>query len=281
MAKSEFAEFLKSRRARLRPSDVGLPDNGRRRTPGLRREEVAALAGVSVDYLNRLEQGRDTNPSVAILGALANALQLNDSERSHLGLLALTSDPAAPCPATQVSPDTLSETVETILHSVDPVPAFALGRRLNLLGWNSAWEEFVEPTGILDDESRRNLAWFTFAHPNARRVWRDWEQTADAYSARLRYVHVRCGDDDPALTQTIEELQRFPEFARRWDAHLVDQRPTGTLRIVHPQQGSVDVEYETLDMSADQSVVVWVTEQRQARVPALRLIEGTGRASNQ
>ena len=99
MSKSEFGQFLISRRARLRPSDVGLPDSGRRRTPGLRREEVAALAGVSVDYLARLEQGRDTNPSISILAALSQALQLDETERTHFGWLALTADNSGCAPA--------------------------------------------------------------------------------------------------------------------------------------------------------------------------------------
>ena len=269
MAKSEFGQFLISRRARLNPGDVGLPDSGRRRTPGLRREEVAALAGVSVDYLARLEQGRDSNPSISIVGALADALQLDDAERQHFGWLAITGDKSG-CPGGVPADEKMSPAVEAILYSVDTA-AFVIGRNLDLVGWNEHWEKFATPLGLLDANARRNLAWYVFASPMAQRVIRNWEEVADSYNARLRTATVRW-PNDPALARTIEELQQFPAFARRWDEHRVDDKTGGVLRIAHPRNGNVEFEYETLDLS-DLSLVVWLTERSAARANVLRLVE--------
>ena len=270
MAKSEFGQFLISRRARLNPGDVGLPDSGRRRTPGLRREEVAALAGVSVDYLARLEQGRDSNPSVSIIGALADALQLDDAERKHFGWLAITSDNKSACPGDTPADEKLSPAVEAILYSVDTA-AFVIGRNLDVVGWNEHWEKFATPLGLLDESARRNLAWHTFAAPTAPKMIRNWAEVADSYTSRLRAATVRWPNDSE-LNRTIEELQQFPEFARRWEEHLVDDKTGGVLRIAHPRNGNVEFEYETLELS-DLCLVVWLTERSAARANVLRLVE--------
>ncbi|MFH5232650.1 helix-turn-helix transcriptional regulator [Antrihabitans spumae] len=272
VAKSEFGQFLISRRARLSPADVGLPDSGRRRTPGLRREEVAAIAGVSVDYLARLEQGRDTNPSAAILMALGKALQLDEADRNHFGWLALKADPKSECSASPPAQEQLSAPIAAVLDSMNPVPAFVLGRQLNLLGWNPAWEEFAEPLGLFDPEAHNNIAVFTFAVPAARKAWRDWDNEADVYTSRLRSAMTRWPDDDD-VAHTIGRLKQFPEFMKRWDAHVVDAKPAGTLRVTHPHRGSIDIAYETLEMTG-QSLVVWLTERGAVRAPRLRLIEG-------
>lgn len=275
MARSEFGQFLMSRRARLTPVDVGLPTSGRRRTPGLRREEVAALAGVSVDYLTRLEQGRDTNPSVEILAALATALRLDDADRNHFGWLALTTDGG--CAQAPPARSELPHSVRTILDSVDPLPAFVVGRHQNLVGWNDAWAKFAEPLGFLDPEARHNLAWFTFAAPRARDVWREWSNVADAYAARLRSA-AAFAPNDAALQAVVAELQQFPEFARRWDEHHVDPKPSGVVQIAHPLRGHIDVDYETMD-TAGLSMIVWVTQRRADRANGLRLVEN--RVANQ
>ncbi|WP_280243091.1 helix-turn-helix domain-containing protein, partial [Nocardia abscessus] len=169
MARNGFAEFLIARRAELRPSDVGMPEGGRRRTPGLRREEVAVRAGVSADYLARLEQGRDTNPSVAVIDALADALLLRGDDRRYFSMLALASGNESRCPGSESAEERLAPTIETILHALHPTPAFVVGRRLNVLGWNQAWADFVAPLGLLDGPDQPNLARYTFMHPAARR----------------------------------------------------------------------------------------------------------------
>lgn len=184
MASNAFADYLRRRRTELLPSDVGLPSGGRRRTPGLRREEVAVRAGVSADYLARLEQGRDTNPSAAVVEALADALLLDDKERAVFGWLALTSSHAGRCPESPPAPDRVPETIETILAALEPNPAFVLGRRLDVLGWNNAWADFVTPLGMLDDPAEVNLAHYTYTHPMARRVLRNWAETAESSPTR-------------------------------------------------------------------------------------------------
>ena len=134
------AEFLRARREQLQPADVGLPDNGRRRTPGLRREEVATLAGVSIDYLVRLEQGRDTKPSPSVIAALADALRLDDEQRRQLYTLAMISQSAELCPAPRPLARAVAPTVTALLERLGPTPAFVVGPANDVLAWNDAWE---------------------------------------------------------------------------------------------------------------------------------------------
>ncbi|NQE70108.1 hypothetical protein NG2371_04576 [Nocardia gamkensis] len=277
MARNGFAEFLIARRAELRPSDVGMPEGGRRRTPGLRREEVAIRAGVSADYLARLEQGRDTNPSVAVIDALADALLLSGDERQHFGMLALTSGNESRCPGNESAEEEVAPTIETILRALHPTPAFVVGRRLNVLSWNQAWADFVAPLGLLDGADRPNLAWYTFAHPAARRVLRNWEQAADAFAAALGRAKLHWPGDN-ALLETIEALRELPEFARRWKPHRVGAAGSGMLHLDHPVHGMVGVPFETLAADRDQSVVVWLADRASTHAPGLRLV--TDRAAN-
>src|SRR5690242_16983407 len=175
--RTELAEFLRARRNRLTPADVGLPDNGRRRTPGLRREEVATLAGVSIDYLVRLEQGRDTRPSASVIAALADALRLDDEQRRQLYTLATISQSAELCPAARPLTREVAPTVTALLKGLDPTPAFVVGPSNDVLGWNDAWAHLVGPLGMLDDASP-NLARHVFLHPLARTVYADWTNAA-------------------------------------------------------------------------------------------------------
>jgi len=270
--RSEFAEFLIARRGQLQPEQVGLPSGRRRRTPGLRREEVAALAGVSVDYLARLEQGRDTNPSAAVLIALADALRLTDVERHHLGRLALGLDnQVASCPSDGQDFERVSDTVQAVLDALHPTPAFLFGRRLNILAWNAAWRDFAEPLGLLDEQAHRNLAYYLFAHPAASKWWIDWPAAADLTTSALRVARTQW-PDDPQLGAVIEGLQRFPEFSRRWGEHRMTNFRSVTVRLQHPVRGEVEVEIETFNPAMDQSVMVWLVDRRSANVPGLRLV---------
>ncbi|RDI43281.1 helix-turn-helix domain-containing protein [Nocardia mexicana] len=269
MARSEFGEFLIARRARLQPEEVGLPAGRRRRTPGLRREEVAALAGVSVDYLARLEQGRDTNPSMAVLGALSDALRLNDVERHHFGKLALGLDTG--CPSAGQAREQVTDTVQAVLDAMHPTPAFVLGRWLDILAGNAAWRDIAGPLGMFGDESEGNLATYVFAHPDAARLWHDWPTVADMMVSALRTARSRW-PEEARLAQVIEGLQRFPEFACRWREHRVTDFRSGTVHIAHPQRGEVEVEIETLNPAEDQTVQVWLVDRRRDRSPALRLV---------
>ncbi|MGK8525452.1 helix-turn-helix domain-containing protein [Nocardia asteroides] len=277
MARNGFAEFLIARRAELRPSDVGLPEGGRRRTPGLRREEVAVRAGVSADYLARLEQGRDTNPSVAVIDALADALLLRGGDRQYFNMLALTSGNEARCPGNESAEERVAPTIETILRALQPTPAFVVGRRLNVLGWNQAWGDFVAPLGLLDGSDQPNLAWYTFQHPAARRVLRDWERAADTFAAALSRAKLHWAGDD-SLSEMIESLRELPEFARRWKPHRVGAPGSGTLHLNHPVHGVVEVPFETLEADRDQSVVVWLVDKASTHAPGLRLVPS--RAAN-
>ncbi|WP_067478226.1 helix-turn-helix domain-containing protein [Nocardia amamiensis] len=281
MARNGFGEFLIARRAELRPLDVGLPGGGRRRTPGLRREEVAVRAGVSADYLARLEQGRDTNPSVAVIEALADALLLRGEDRQYFNMLALASGNESRCnrcPGSESADEQVAATIETILQALQPTPAFVVGRKLNVLGWNQAWADFVAPLGLLDGPDQPNLAWFTFMHPAARRVLRNWEHAADTFTAALcRAKLLRPGD--VSLREMIETLRELPDFADRWKPHRVGASSSGTLQLDHPVHGLVEVPFETLEADRDQSVVVWLTDRASMHAPGLRLVPN--RAVNQ
>ncbi|WP_280429014.1 helix-turn-helix transcriptional regulator [Nocardia brasiliensis] len=253
------------------PPDVGMPEGRRRRTPGLRREEVAVRAGVSADYLARLEQGRDTNPSVAVVDALADALLLRGNERHHFSMLALASGNESNCPGSESAEEQVADTIQSILRALQPTPAFVIGRRLNVLGWNAAWAEFAAPLGLLEGDSQPNLAWYTFRHPTARTVLRNWSEAADIFTAALARAKLRWPGDD-SLLKTIDALRRQPEFAARWKPHHVGARISGMLQLDHPVHGRVDVPFETLEADRDQSVIVWLVDQAQTQTQGLRLV---------
>jgi transcriptional regulator with XRE-family HTH domain len=254
---TDFATYLRACRERLRPADVGLPDHGRRRTPGLRREEVAALAGVSVDYLVRLEQGRDANPSASVLNALSDALRLSDEERMHLGKLAARGHAPELCPKSRSAEREVVATVRSLLDSLEPMPAFVLGPTGDVLAWNAAWERLVRPLGFLDDEEP-NLAHYVFAHSRARTVYPDWDAAADEQVSRLRTASIRWGEDE-RFAALLAALQAIPEFASRWSAHGVGEKRRGTKRLVHPVHGEIELAYEVLLLPDDgeQRLITW------------------------
>lgn len=253
-----LAEFLRARRQRVTPGDVGLPDSGRRRTPGLRREEVAALAGVSVDYLVRLEQGRDTNPSSAVVGALADALLLSDDERLHLFKLAAKSSKAELCPQAATPERTVRPTVQAMLDRLDPTPAFVIGPYFDVLAWNPSWERLTAPLGLLD-EPEPNLARYTFLHPTARNAFPEWAATADEQASALRSMAVHYGTE-ATFAALVDELQQEPAFAARWSAHDVVEKRRGTKSLRHPVVGEVHVAYEVLLLADanDQRLITWL-----------------------
>ncbi|MFD3506409.1 helix-turn-helix transcriptional regulator [Nocardia sp. NPDC058666] len=273
-ARSAFAELLIARRAELRPEDVGLPGGGRRRTPGLRREEVAVLAGVSADYLARIEQGRDTNPSMAIVDALATALRFNDTERAHFGWLALTTSSESRCPSTAFDPalDQVPAALRSVLDALSPTPAFALGPRANVLAWNTAWADLVTPLGLLDNPDLVNLALWTFYHPLARTTITDWPQFADNIADQLSRTRLRRPDDE-RIAEIIATLTEEPDFARRWHPHrLAEDLPT-LLGFEHPTRGTLTYTVQTLSADKDQQVVVWLPRETATRTPELRLVQ--------
>ncbi|MGH3908403.1 MAG: helix-turn-helix transcriptional regulator [Pseudonocardiaceae bacterium] len=161
----------------MSPAEVGLPERPRRRTPGLRRAELATLAGISIDYLIRLEQGRDTHPSTQVLAALAEALRLSDDDRDHLRNLAAISNGTELCPQARAAARAVRPTVRALLDQLEPSPAFVVNHLADLLAWTEGNERLARPLGILDGEEP-NLLQFTFADERARAAYPDWDARA-------------------------------------------------------------------------------------------------------
>jgi transcriptional regulator with XRE-family HTH domain len=230
--REELADFLRTRRASIKPEDVGLPDGGRRRTPGLRREEVAQLAGVGATWYTWLEQGRDVRASLDVLEALARALRLTPAERSHLILLG-RGEQAPPCkaPAEQVSP-----ALRSLIANLGDNPACLLGRRWDYLAWNRAFElVFSWEPG--DDPLSRNHVWMTFMDPARRKLFPDWKHGARLCVAKFRADTAR-SIGDPAFEELTEALRgSSPEFRKWWNRHEVAGSGEGRKEILHPTAG--------------------------------------------
>lgn len=230
--RDELADFLRMRRAALQPEDVGLPGGGRRRTPGLRREEVAQLAGVGTTWYTWLEQGRDVRASLEVLEALAGALRLDNAERNHLILLG-RGETAPPCksPAERVSP-----TLRRLIENLGPNPAYVLGRRWDYLAWNAAAVALLGDFGALP-RSARNHAWQTFTDPARREMFTDWERSSRVLVAKFRADSAR-HIGDPEFESLIAALRRTsPEFARAWQRHEVSTSSEGRKDLLHPIAG--------------------------------------------
>lgn len=236
----EAGEFLRSRRERLTPSDVGLPDGFRRRTPGLRREEVALLAGVGTTWYTWLEQGRDVHPSSEVLTALAVALRLDPTEQRHLFVL---HDRPAP-EAAPVGEERVEEPLRRMLDSLTGQPAFVLGRRWDILAWNKAADAVFGPYSRLEGDSR-NALHLVFADADHRRLLVDWEAVARASLAMFRADRARYAGD-PDFERLVERLMRLsPEFSQWWPQREVARPLTGTKRIQHPVAGRMLFEYSS------------------------------------
>lgn len=224
--RDEVREFLATRRAKLTQEQVGIVSYGVRRVPGLRREEVAQLAGVSADYYNRLERGRTTGVSESVLDAIARALQLDDAERAHLFAIA---KPTPTCVGSR--PTTQSERVRPglrlLLDSIGTVPAMIQGRRMDILATNRLGEALY--LGFGTDQTRPpNMARFVFLDPRAPDLFLDWEQSGRDCVGMLRFAAGR-HPDDPKLNELIGELSvHSPEFCRWWADHNVRKHTTGT-----------------------------------------------------
>jgi len=271
---NELGAFLRARREATKPADVGLPDTGRRRTPGLRREELATLAGVSVDYLVRLEQGRDRNPSASVVLALADALRLDNKDRVQLKILSQCESASQLCPF-EDSPFAaeVPATMREVLARLDPTPAVVLGPWYDVLAANPAWECVMRPSGVLDGEGP-NLARFTFLDPRSRQLDPDWASTADEQVAVIRQARLRWRDHE-RLRLLLAELEAVPEFARRWKAHTAPRGHAGPRVLRHPDAGELRVSTEVLrvDSDNDQRLVVWLPAD-DATDAALRRLTG-------
>jgi len=238
----QLGEFVRARRARVSPQLVGLDGGARRRVPGLRREELAQLAHVSIDYVVRLEQGRIARPSPDILAALARGLLLDPVERRHLFRLATTSEPAVGAGGgTNVRPG-----LELVVHSLEPSPAVVLSRRLDLLVWNQTAEALLGPFG-----AERNYARLVFGDPATRALHADWEDAARETIALLRFAAARHPDDEALSRLCAELLADSDEAAGWWETHDVSEKRNGLKRYVHPKVGALTLYYEALLLADD------------------------------
>ncbi|MCP2274652.1 Helix-turn-helix domain-containing protein [Nocardia amikacinitolerans] len=253
---NELGLFLRSRREAVTPARVGLPAGPRRRTPGLRRAELATLAGVSVEYITRLEQGRDRHPSPPVLAALADALQLAPSERIHLHRLTKT-DPGFTCMGDAQPNRQVRATVRAMLDHLDPAAAVVINRLGEVLACTDGYRRLMGPTGLLDADPFANLARFVFADPRAREVYPDWDHVADQQVATLKQGPFRA---DPAIAALADELTVVAgdEFTDRVASVPSLPAATGITRLAHPTAGPLRLAYETLDLFADddQQIIV-------------------------
>ncbi|MGO4713489.1 helix-turn-helix transcriptional regulator [Bradyrhizobium sp. 2TAF24] len=238
-AREQLAAFLRSRRARLSPTDVGLPATPRRRTPGLRREEVSHLAGVGVAWYTWLEQGRDIDVSSHFLDRVAQALRLDATERAHLFMLAHDRPP----PVGAVLPAEVSPSLQRMLEAVSG-PAYFATASMQVVAWNTALSAVFGDLAKLPAEDR-NMLWLVFASPAHRAAIPDWETDARAMLARFRVEFGR-HRDDPAFVQLIERLQRAShEFYRWWPEQDVSRRGNKTKRFDVHGVGRMELEQST------------------------------------
>jgi transcriptional regulator with XRE-family HTH domain len=244
VVRTQLGEFLQTRRARVRPEDVGLPPGRDRRVTGLRREEVALLANVSVDYYVRLEQGRADNASDAVLTAVADALRLTETEREHLRSLA-GSAPRPRAPQAVVRPQ-----LEALIGALRDIPAIVVDRLGNVLAWNSGAAAVVHDFAVLDP-GERNLARIYFLDPDARTFYDDWEAVAWASVAHLRRASAEYAAD-PDLAALVDDLSAAsPEFARFWTTHDVAAPAHCPKVLHHPTAGRLTFSLESLQLPGD------------------------------
>lgn len=242
--RQDLADFLRTRRMRLSPEQVGLIRGGRRRTPGLRREEVAQLANVGVSWYTLLEQGRAIHPSSDVLQSIANALQLTPDERYHLFLLADQQHLVE----THTSHEEVSPALRRVLDALNPVPAYIMGRRWDFLAWNTTAGHIFLPSKPVPPYEY-NAVWRIFADPTNRYVYNPkWEQVAQKVLAEFRADSARYADEE-WYKHLIADLQRVsPEFRAWWPRHDVRGRSDAFKDIEHPLLGCLMFEHTTLQV---------------------------------
>ena len=270
--REELADFLRTKRSSLQPEDVGLPDGSRRRTPGLRREEVALLAGVGNTWYTWLEQGRDVRASLDVLEALARALRLTPAERSHLILLG-RGEHAKPCkaPAEEVSPN-----LRRLVENMGPGPAYLLGRRWDYLAWNRPFEAvFSWAPG--PDPLSRNHVWLWFMDPARRTLCSgDWAGSARLVVAKFRADSAR-NIGDPAFEELVYALNSSsPEFRKLWKRHEVAGSGDGRKELTHPTVGELTFDHAVFGYgeAGEQRLVVYSpTDEHGTREKLANLVE--------
>ncbi|QXJ23059.1 helix-turn-helix domain-containing protein [Actinomadura graeca] len=272
----ELGEFLKSRRARLQPEDVGVRTYGsRRRVPGLRREELAQLAGVSVAYYIRLEQGNADNVSTEILDAISRALRLDADEHAHLHRLA---HPPRWIPAP--GPPRLRAPLQNLLDAIDHAPAYIVGHYTDVVAWNRLTSAvFVDLANVPADER----TWSHQIHLNGDYKARLDDNWLDVARRNVAYLRFRSGEhpDDPRLRSLINCLrERSPDFGRLWSEHHVTDLTHGEARLVHPEAGRLVLPFETLHLPGDPDLsrlMLYAAEPGSPSEQALRKLAATSR----
>ncbi|MFE9767187.1 helix-turn-helix transcriptional regulator [Streptomyces sp. NPDC005808] len=273
--RAELSEFLRTRRARLKPEDVGMPDFGRhRRVPGLRREELAQLAGVSVAYYTRLEQGNGQNVSAEVLDAIARALRLTDAEHAHLTHLAKPKQHKKKQGARQQQ---VRGALRQLLDTLDGVPAYITGRRSDVLVWNRMAAAVFGDWSELPAQER-NWARMVFLRPEYQDLFVEWEQKAIDIVCLLR-MDAGCHPDDPRLSALVGELSvKSEDFRRLWATHDVKEKSHGVKRLRHPLVGDLSLQYESFQLAGDseQVLVTYHAEPGSPSAEALRLLASWG-----
>ncbi|WP_408897453.1 helix-turn-helix domain-containing protein [Nocardioides sp. R1-1] len=242
MIEGELGSFLRARREAVQPEEVGLPRGERRRTPGLRRAELATLAGISVEYLTRLEQGRDRRPSTQVVAAVADALRLDADDRLHLHhLVALSQGTGLVCARGCPEQEEVPAGLLALLDRLEPTPAVVVRRHAELAAWTDAFDGLVRPLGMLDGEAPQ-LLHYAFADPRSRTAVPDWAAFADAL---VRWVHLQGGPDTAQLVGALA-ASLGPEFSTRYDARPTGEPDLGLGAVLHPEVGLVRLTSEVL-----------------------------------
>jgi transcriptional regulator with XRE-family HTH domain len=259
--RAEIRQFLTTRRAKLTPTQAGLPAyGGNRRVPGLRRQEVALLAGISIEYYTRLERGNTRGVSDEVLEALARALQLDEVERAHLADLVRTENASRPG-RRRATPQRVRPSVQRLLDSMTGTAAFLRNGRLDILAANQLGAALYAPA-FLDPVRPVNLARFIFLDPKSTEFYGDWDGIAHAAVGSLRAEAGRA-PDDRALTELVGELSvRSQQFRVRWAAHDLDYYRSGVQPFHHPLVGDLTLNYDALELPADpgQTIVAYTAE---------------------
>ena len=251
----ELGDFLRAKRSRLRPQDVGLEPGGRRKVAGLRREELALLAGLSTDYYQRMEQGREVRPSDEVLDAIASALGLDDAESRHLFTLAWAARRPAPTPGRR-GPETVPETTRRLLEVLD-TPALVLGRHLDVLAYNRLAVALLGDPGAVPAD-RLNMLTLIFSDPESPLLCADWEDMAVQYIGMMRAA-VATDPAHPRATTIIGRLSiESAEFRRLWARHDVTEEVHGTKTFGHPEVGGITLDWDTYPLPGSPGPVLLV-----------------------